>query len=262
MEMSIEDDGLFHVLFVTTPARLETPRFGAYFARARLPGLALKFVLKRREPKAARDEQGRPLMSWTPSCSEEDFEKGAQALVGSGRDAWINIEGILRPLDEALLARHASLGALVSGHELTPQAALETLERLPAGARKILALENEAMLLAGAKLMERVALDGLVIGASYLSESSKVYDQMGLERYRLLMRGLGKRAAALGSRPYTTSNYCTFEASGVGDKNKDFVAEQVDFVSKQGAWGSLTRFYSHLDVAQLSRETMGKGGFS
>ena len=133
-------------------------------------------------------------------------------------------------------------------------AARDILARLPVATKVILALENEAMIIAGGRLIASGRLDGLVIGTSYLSESSKIYDQMGLEKYRLLMRGLGKKAASSGVRPYTTSNYCTFETSGIGDKNKAFVAEQVDFVSSQGAWGSLTRFYSHLDVAQKARE--------
>lgn len=251
---AIVSDGLFHVLFVTTPARMLTPRFKAYFAGAALPSISLKFVLKRREPKQERDERGGVSMGWTERCSEEEFAAGARALAASQQSAWINVEGELRPLDLELLAEMPELGAVVSGHGMSPAQAWDILAKIPAGAKIVLALENEEMIVAGGRFIASGRLDGLVIGTSYLSESSKIYDQMGLEKYRLLMRGLGKKAASSGVRPYTTSNYCTFEASGLGDKNKSFVAEQVDFVSSQGAWGSLTRFYSHLDVAQKARE--------
>lgn len=257
---AVVDDGLFHVLFVTTPSRIGTPRFAAYFNKASLAGIRLKFVLKRREPKQLRDEQGGATMGWTERCSEEDFSAAAKALAASGESAWINVEGELRPLDEQLLSDEPRLGALVSGHELTPEQARDIMARIPAETRIILALENEAMIIGGGRLIASGRLDGLVIGTSYLSESSKIYDQMGLEKYRMLMRGLGKKAAASGARPYTTSSYCTFEPSGIGDKNKSFVAQQVDFVSRQGAWGSITRFYSHLDVAQKTRDASSNAG--
>lgn len=246
-------DGAFHVLFVTTPARLGTARFVAYFAQAQIDQIRLKFVLKRREPTQERDAQGRLAMSWGPSCSEEAFEKGARALVQSGREAWINIEGELRPMDIKLLQEEPSLGAIVSGHELSPQEARSIIEKLPQSSPLMLALENESMMLSGSSFIDSGRLTGLVVGTSYFSESSKIYDQMGLEKYRSLMRGLAKRAALRGARPYTTSNYCTFDPAGVGDKNKSFVAEQVDFVSGHEGWGSITRFYSHLDVAQKAR---------
>lgn len=250
------DDGLFHVIFVTTPHRLASPKFKTYFEKAQIDALSLKHVLKRREPKQLVDEHGIVSMGWGPSCSEEDFAQAARALACQAASPWINVEGILSDRDKTLISSLPSLGVVVSGHELDAVAALAILGQIPHSNPVMLALENETMLLAGPEILAGRRLDGLVIGTSYLSESSKMYDQMGLDKYRSLMRGVAKRAASVGVRPYTTSNYCTFEATGMGDKNKDFVADQVGYVSKHGSWGAITRVYAHLDVAQSARMAM------
>jgi hypothetical protein len=248
------NDDLFHVLFVTTPSRLATPRFNAFFSKGAPAELELQYILKRREPVSVRDASGHMGMGWGPVCSESEFEAGCERLISMfPSSAWINVDTELAGLDSILLARHEKLGLLLSGHDMSPERAKKALDTVPEGTPIILALENEAMLLAGPSLLIHRSLQGLAIGTSYLSESSKMYDQLGLDKYRSLMRGLAKRAAAMGCRPYTTSNYCTFEPSGVGDKNKDFVSEQVDFVSQYAGWGSLTRFYSHLEVAKKTR---------
>lgn len=248
------DDGLFHVLFVTTPSRARTPRFSAYFDKGVPSELSVMPVLKRREPASLTDAGGNRAMGWGPWCSEEDFEAGCLQLLGRFPAAtWINVEGEPRAADLRLLHGNPGLGMVLSGEGMDPGQAERALSGAPAANPIILALENEAMMLAGPRLLEVRELAGLAIGTSYLSESSRIYDQMGLAKYRSLMRGLAKRAAARGCRPFTTSNYCTFELSGQGDKNKAFVSEQVDFISQYPGWGSLTRFYSHLDVAQKAR---------
>lgn len=247
----IDDTGpeLFHTLFVTTPKRVHSPRFSAYFARAKLDSFALSLVLKRREPSRVRGPDGMERMGWGASCSESEFAEAAADLRGRARSLWINIENEPCELDLQLLAE-GGLGALLSGPELDPLHTVELARKLAATAPLILALENEAMLSRASRLLDQLPLAGLVVGSSYLSESSKMYDQMGLERYRALMRGACKKAVNLGVRPYTTSSYCTFEPTGVGDKSKGFVAEQVGFVRARSRWGSITRFYSHLDTAQ------------
>lgn len=248
------NDGLFHVLFVTTPSRALTPRFSAYFDKGVPSELSVMHVLKRREPVSQRDEAGSMVMGWGTSCTEADFEAGClQLLKKFPATTWINVESELRAVDIRLLNEHSELGVLLSGHEMTAEQAMQALDQVPASNPIILALESESMMLAGARLLEWRKLAGLAIGTSYLSESSRLYDQMGLSKYRSLMRGLAKRAAAMGCRPFTTSNYCTFEISGLGDKSKVFVSEQVDFISQYPGWGSLTRFYSHLDIAQKTR---------
>lgn len=250
---------LFDMLFVTTPKRVRTPRFSAYFARAGLDSISLSLVLKRREPTRARGVDGAESMGWGPSCTEPEFAAAVGELKGRARRCWINVEAEPRELDIQLLAS-GGVGALLSGPDLTPEQALRVHKELPAGAPMSLALENEAMLSAASRLLDQIPLRALVVGTSYLSESSKMYDQMGLDRYRALMRGACKKAASLGARPYTTSNYCTFEPTGAGDRSKDFVAEQVEFVSARPGWGSITRFYSHLDVVQATLDASGAFG--
>lgn len=251
------ENELFNVLFMTTPNRMGTPRFPAYFARAQLDSFHLRLVLKRREPSRIMGEGGQWKMGWGPSCSELEFEQAARMLRVRAHSAWINAEGGLRDLDEKLALELPGLGVLLSGHELDPDQTEKSLAALPAATPVMLALESEAMMLAGPRLLSVRPLAGLVIGSSYLSESSKMYDQMGLAKYRSLLRGLAKRAEAVGCRPYTSSNYCTFETTGVGDKSKDFVFEQMEFVSRHTGWGIITRFYSHLDVGHRALEKIG-----
>lgn len=245
---------LFHTLFVTIPKRVKSQKFSVYFANAKLDSMALELVLKRREPSRERGPDGVERMGWGASCSEPEFAAAASDLHARARSFWINIENEPRELDLKLLAE-GGVGALLSGADLDPRHVVEVARACAASAPLILALENEAMLSGASRLLEQLPLAGLVVGSSYLSESSKMYDQMGLERYRALMRGACKKAGSLGVRPYTTSNYCTFEPTGSGDKSKDFVAEQVGFVRSRTGWGSITRFYSHLGTAQAVLDT-------
>lgn len=253
------------LFFVTTPGRMRTARFGAFFDKVdqgSLPHLSVPLVLKRREPLPIKNADGSASMGWTERCSEEDFLACAPRLASWGAGAWINIEGEIREADLRMLREDPNLGAIVSGHELTPDKATELLLALPPGSKAAFACENLDMLLGGAKILG--ALQGrlpahIVIGSSYLSESSKIYDEMGLEKFRSLMRGLGKAAAALHVTPITTTNYCTFESSGAGDKSKAFVAEQVRYVSRFEGWNTITRFYSHLETSNETRRLLSLG---
>lgn len=248
----------FDVVFVTTPARTRTPRFEAFFKDAELAGIRLTFCLKRREPLMGKDENGVAKMGWGPSCSQEEFEEAAAALCARRERVCVNIENEMSEGDELILKSLPECGALMSGTELTLERAVAGLEFVRGRSIRMAALETERMVLSGAELLKRAELSGLIIGSSYLSESSQMYDQLGLDRYRSLLRGLAKKAASLGVRPYSTSNYCTFEPNGLGDKSPGFVQEQVEFLSQYSGWGSITRFYSHLKIAQKTRESLGE----
>lgn len=247
----------FDVVFVTTPARVRTPRFKAFFdqesARARLQGIGLVFCLKRREPKMGKDELGAAKMGWTPACSQEEFASAAEVLTQTQRRVCLNVEDELSDGDREILTALPGCGVLMSGTALTESSALEGLRWAGEREVRMIALETQSMLLSGASVLAGASLTGLIIGSSYLSEHSQMYDQLGLARYRSLMRALALKAEGMGVRPYTTSNYCTFELSGAGDKNPAFVQEQVDFLARYPRWGSLTRFYTHLEIARDAR---------
>lgn len=249
----------FEVVFVTTPARVATPRFEAFFNQAELPGIRLTMCLKRREPLMGKDESGAPRMGWTERCSQEEFARAAERLCARYPRVCINIEDRMSEQDEAILSALPACGALISGAGLTADEAARAMRRVAGRGARLIALETEELLLQGARMLAQNDVTGLVIGSSYLSESSQMYDQMGLERYRALLRGLGRKAQEAGVQPFSTSSYCTFEPSGAGDKSRAFVAEQVEFLTKAGAWGSITRFYSHLKIAQSARESFGEG---
>lgn len=250
---------VFDVVFVTTPARVMTPRFSAFFRDEALPGIRLTFCLKRREPLMGKDESGAPRMGWTERCSQEQFARAAEKLCAERERVCLNIEDGLSSQDEEILSALPECGALVSGTALTMEGALAAMERVKGRSVRMIGLETEGMILQGAKLLRQADLTGLVVGSSYLSESSQLYDQLGLDRYRSLLRGLGRAAQERGVQPFSTSNYCTFEPNGLGDKSRAFVSEQVEFLTKGGEWGSITRFYSHLKIAQKTRDAMGAG---
>jgi hypothetical protein len=66
---------------------------------------------------------------------------------------------------------------------------------------------------------------------------------------RALRGRLSKLAKRNNVITISTSNYCTFEESGAGDKNLSFVREQLEYAHVNGL-GSITRFYLHVTVAQ------------
>ena len=243
------------MFLATTPARVSTARFASFFSKP-LPHVATPLILKRREPKPERDAQANPFMGWTPSCSDADFESATAILGGWPSGLWLNIENAISESDKAAFLLAPKAGALLSGPELDPDSAAEAWSALPLGRPNIIALENEALVVGAPKLLERLCRVqtpwGVIIGSSYLSEASKMYDQMGLDKYRSLMRVAGKAALSHGSYPISTSNYCTFEATGAGDKNKAFARAQIDYVFGLGRWGCLSRFYHHLELADLA----------
>ena len=246
------------MFLTTTPARTNTFRFKSFFSTP-LQHVDIPLILKRREPKLEHDTQGHPVMGWTTSCTDQDFEQATRKLSDWRSGFWINIE--YNPLPSDLLClKQAKVSALLSGADLTPQLAIEAWKKLPVGRKHIIALENEAMILRAPQLLDALTLIeppwGVIIGSSYLSESSKMYDQMGLDRYRSMMRFAGKYAKTKGIKPISTSNYCTFEQTGIGDKNKEFSRAQIDYVFRLGNWGCLSRFYHHLTLADLVAEQL------
>ncbi len=250
------------MIFTTTPNRVKTPKFGKFFgtsARDTLPEIDLSACLKRREPKADPLDPSGIRVIPGDECSQEEFMRGAALLLGKGfGKTLINAENEWRDREDEILSLPPEAGVLISGSELTADSALEMLGRCR-GRIRFLALENEEALLAGARLIREERPDGLVIGSSYLSESSRLYDTLGLERYRSLLRALGSSAAREGIEVYTTSNYCTFDPAGKGDRNESFVKEQVQFISERGDWGSITRYYAHLQWVREQRIAMGFG---
>lgn len=244
------------VIFATTPKRVETPKFRKFFGeegRIAVPEIDLSICLKRREPKQDPDDAGRMRVIPGDECCQEDFLRAARALLGKGfARTLLNAENAWNDRENDLLLLPKEAGILVSGADLLPEAALEMLGR-SRGRQRFLALENEQALLAGAKIIREEKPDGLVIGSSYLSESSRMYDSLGLDRYRSLLKALGAKARKEGIEVYTTSSYCTFDPEGKGDKNKEFVQSQVEFVTERGNWGSITRYYSHLEWANSKR---------
>lgn len=250
------------VIFATTPKRVKTPKFRSFFQKAGLPEIELSVCLKRREPKSdPADPRGLRVVAGE-ECSQEDFLTGARELLAMGLPRLlVNAENQWGSREDELMELPKEMGALISGADLSPESAIEMLGKCR-GRRRFLALENEEALLAAGRILEAEKPDALVIGSSYLSESSRLYDSLGLDRYRSILKALGAKAGKAGIEVYTTSNYCTFDPSGKGDKNRDFVQEQVDFVTGRGDWGSITRYYSHLEWANARRaefRAAGKG---
>lgn len=238
----------FEVIFVTTPARVKTLRFKSYFEKAQIDQVKLIFCLKRREPKMGKDAMGHPLMGWTESCTPEEFEEAAAILCAQKEKVCINVENEITDHDRLVLKANPKLGLLMSGTGLSIENALAGINEAKGRDIRFVALETEALILSGPELLDQHVLTGLVIGTSYLSESSQMYDQLGFDRYRALMRSLSKKAASMGVTPYSTGSYCTFEPTGLGDKSKDYVKEQVEFLLQYKTWGSITRYYNHLDT--------------
>lgn len=247
------DDSRFRMMFVTIPSRVGSARFQSFYGKNDKSLVNIEFILKRREPKQIKSSTGEYVMGWTPSCSDSEFEEAIAILLEKKRKVFINIEGSPSEFDLLLVDKYPSMGVVLSGHELGEDAALSALKSIRTGAGVILALENEPMLLAGSRLIESRLFEGLIVGSSYLSEYSRMYDQMGLERFRILLRGLSKIAKRNNVIPISTSNYCTFEESGAGDKNLRFAMDQIEYAHVNGT-GCLSRFYLHMALAQRVQE--------
>lgn len=247
------NDSRFRMMFVTIPSRVGSTRFKSFYGKDDKKLVNIEFILKRREPKQIKSSTGEYVMGWTPSCSNEEFEEAIAMLLQSHRKLFINIEGFPSDFDLNLIDKYPSMGVVLSGHELDGDSALNALKSIRTSAGVILALENEQMLLAGSRLIESRLFEGLIIGSSYLSEYSRMYDQMGLERFRTLLRGLSKIAKRNNIIPISTSNYCTFEESGAGDKNLSFASDQIEYAHVNGT-GCLSRFYLHMTLAQRVQE--------
>lgn len=239
---------LFKILFVTTPERVQSERFKSFFASPR-EGVSMEFCLKRREPTQIKQLDGSSKMGWTPEASDQELERALDRLLEDGKTVWLNVEETLRDQDLDLLHERKDLRALISGGTLTVETAKTIQEKLPKNRSWGIALENEAMLLSGQQWMGP-GLDAMVIGSSYLSEASQMYDQMGLMRYQAMLRGLMKKAAEKKIKVFSSGSYCTFEPTGKGDKNIDFVKGQIDFLLGRDGAGGITRYYKHVSASQ------------
>lgn len=236
----------FNLIFVTIPSRiLKNDR---YIRSIKEPWSSTNLfpVLKRREPKKEANGE----MGWTELEDWSLTEAAALKLLKNNIKFTLNVEDCDSPNEELVQRiKDWKCGWLVSGSNLTKERL--KLWIMWAKENKLeacwIGVENEEMF---RELINddfwTESCSGLIIGSSYLSESSKMYDLWGLSKFRSMARALGKKYENK-CLIFSTSNYCTFEKTGAGDKSKEFVEEQLDFLKKY-QWGSITRFYGHVKI--------------
>lgn len=193
-------------------------------------------------------------IEWTDQCSFETMCKMIEN-VGEEVEGFLTIEHTMTDVDVEILKKYPHLGVLLCGDSLTLDQTQECLRQIEDLGRKLLiALETDETLVWAKDLLRIGQLKnviGLVIGSSYLSENARVYELLGLERFRSILKVLVQEAARRDWQVLSCSNYCTFEPNGRGDRSKSFVEEQLDYMLSIGPHentGWITRYIRHLDI--------------
>ncbi len=245
------------IAFTLTGARGSAQRLVQKVAQAQLQDIDIIFIVKWRETVELEspNEDGSRI-AWGPSSSVEQMQQTIQRILDIGLPAVLCVEQKLDAQSEQLLRTFPSLQCLVSGYDLS----LENAQSAQAWCKEHqrifwFAVESEKTFTFAHKVLRNGVSGSMIVGTSYLSENSKMYDTFGLAKYRMLLKALSKEADKHQVRTFSTSNYCTFDVQGKGDKRGDYVREQINYMLEHYPhWGMITKFLIHMQWTQRELE--------
>lgn len=183
------------------------------------------------------------------------MQKMIDSFYESEFDLFINAEDGLDNETKDLLIANKKLNLCLSGVNLKEEQVREALIWSEENNKKIiLALESEQALVWFKSFLNKEDLKNviaLIVGSSYLSENAFIYESLGLERYRNILRALVRQMSKYDIEVISTSSYCTFEGLGRGDKSREFVISQIDYMLglKSKNIGFITKFFWHIDFS-------------
>lgn len=166
---------------------------------------------------------------------------------------FVNAEDGLDSETKELLINNKKVNLGLSGVNLKEEQLREALLWCEENNKKIIiALESEQSLVWFKSFLNKEDLKNvvaLVVGSSYLSENAFIYESLGLERYQNILRALVKLMSKYNIPVISTGSYCTFESCGRGDKSKEFVLSQIDYMLGLGSKnvGFIAKFFWHID---------------